>query len=330
MNTPPCRNDFVVDDSEYKHICYALNDGYSDYVAVSIISLLENNSGYFHFHILTDYISERNVQKLSHLVSKYNALLTVHKIDDTKLEGQKMTWSKYTWFRIFTSEYIKENVDKVLYLDVDVIISGNIDELFKIDLTDKAVAAVPDIMTVYPHVIRKVGYDVNKGYFCAGVLLMNLDYFREHSLANKILDFALKNPERINFPDQDALNFICQDSKVNLPLKYDILRPFFTDSKFIVKFREEVLNALVDPKIIHYAGCNPWKYESEHHYFENKFWEYAKLLPFEVRKTHVCSGVPLLKLRTKKLLGYIGIPAFTKYKKKRKPTYKEIVKLLEQ
>lgn len=315
-------------EDNFLHICYALNDGYSGYCSVSIISILVNNHYPFHFHLLTDGISKENSALLQQIVSKYNSKLSVHIVDDSYLKGQKETWTKYAWYRLFTPNFLNKKIETLLYLDVDTIIDCDISELFHLDLSNKSLAAVPDIMTIYDDTFKRVNYDKNKGYFCSGVLLMNLNYFRENDLSANILKFALENPERINFPDQDALNFICQDSKMNLPLKYDILPPFFTDKNFMAKYKDEVKEALHNPFIIHYAGCNPWKYEINPHYFESKFWEYAKLSPFKVKKTHICKGLPLLKLRTKKLLGYLGIPNFRKYKKKSKPKYKDIINFL--
>lgn len=310
------------------NVCYCLNDGYVDYCCVSIVSLLENNKEKIQIHILTDELTELSKKKLKYITDKYNAQLLIYKVDDSKIEGQNMTWSKYAWYRLQAHELIRHEVKKILYLDVDTIVDGDLSEIFATNLDSRAIGAVPDVRTIFDSSYKRVGYDKSKGYFCSGVMLMNLDYFRQFGISDKVLQFAKDNPERINFPDQDALNYVCQDIKIELPLKYDILLPYFDNKRFMSTYRKEVKESLEDPRIIHYAGCNPWKYESEHHYFEDKFWEYASLLPFKVKKTHVCHGIALMKLRTKRLFGYIGIPAFTKYKKARKPKYKDIIRLL--
>ena len=162
---------------------------------------------------------------------------------------------------------ISEKISQVLYLDCDVIVKGKIDDLFQSNNSDWSVAGVTDYMAIFPSLYERIGYDESQGYFCSGVLMMNLDYFRRHNLSEKILKFAIDNPDKIQFPDQDALNYVCKDSKNTLPLKYGILDPFYRDQRFISRFRDEVIESLEDPRIIHYAGCAPWIRESTHHYF---------------------------------------------------------------
>lgn len=304
-------------------ICFSINNGYVDYCRVAMVSILENNKSPIHFHILTDTLLPKNILKLQETAETYGAVVSVYNIDDNRLKNQKTTWSKYGWYRIFAHEVLPVDIHKLLYLDCDTIVEDDISELFNIDLTGKSLAAVTDLMDIFPTIYEQVGYPKEKGYFCSGILLMNLDYFRENDLATKILEFAEKYPERINFPDQDALNFICQDSKITLPLKYGILAPFFTHEEFMRIYKEQVLEAINNPKIIHYAGCAPWIIESTPHYFESLFWKYAKEIP-EVKRIHCCKGSALLKLYIRKFLGYLGIRDFRRYKKGNRPLKEEI------
>lgn len=308
-------------------ICFSINNGYVDYCRVAMVSVLENNKSPIHFHILTDTLLPKNILKLQETAETYGAVVSVYDIDDNRLKNQKTTWSKYGWYRIFAHEVIPANIHKVLYLDCDTIVEDDISELFNVDLTGKSLAAVTDLMEVYFYDDNHLGYPKEKGYFCSGVLLMNLDFFREHDLANKILEFAEKNPDRINFPDQDALNYICQDTKITLPLKYGILAQFFTDEKFINSFKKQVFEALEHPKIIHYANCAPWIIESNPHYFDHLFWKYAKFLP-KIRPIHCCQGSALLKLYIKKALGILKIKKYSGYVKSKKPSYNEVMKKL--
>ncbi len=309
-------------------ICFALNEGYIDYCRVTMVSLLENNRDTeVKFHIFTDRLSPIGINRLKSTADRYSAELNVYEMDDNRLVGQKTSWSKYSWYRIFAPEVLPLSISKVLYLDCDVVVTGDISDIFKIDMSNKAIAAVCDIMSINEDLYDRVGYNKQKGYFCAGVLLMNLDYFRHHNLSKKILDYALNYPNRILFPDQDALNIVCQDMKIALPLKYGILLSFYTNRQFMIEHREEVIDSLSDYRIIHYAGCAPWVAESAPHFFEAEFWKYAALVG-GVKKIHCCHGVSLMKLRVKQILGYMGISAYVKYRRPRKQKYSTIRRIL--
>lgn len=293
-------------------ICYALNEGYVDYCCVSIISLLLNNEGAnVTFHILTDTLSDQAETKLRELARSYGSDVNFYYMDDSRLRGQKTSWSKYSWYRIFAPEVIDESIKELLYLDCDVVVMGDISDIFNRKEGEWSVAAVYDYMTIFPDLFKRVRYDQADGYFCAGVLLMNLEYFRRHNMSKKILRFALDNPECIQFPDQDALNCICKDSKIRLPLKYGILDPFYRDERFVRRFTDEVKESLEDPRIVHYAGCAPWIAEYQHHYYADEFWKYAAMIG-EIKKRHCCTGLSLFILKTKCLLGRLGVKKFRK------------------
>lgn len=296
--------------SDSLNICYALNEGYVDYCMVSMVSLLENNrDSKISFHILTDQLSDNAQTRLSNVAQPYGSDVKIYYMDDSKLKGQKTSWSKYSWYRVFAPDAIDESIKELLYLDCDVIVMGNISDIFNRKEEEWSVGAVDDYMTIFPDLFKRVGYERSIGYFCAGVLLMNLDYFRKHNLSKAILRFALENPEKIQFPDQDALNCICKDSKIRLPIKYGILDPFYRDVRFARKFADEVKDSIDDPRIVHYAGCAPWIAEYQHHYFADEFWKYASMIG-GIKKRHSYTARALFILKTKCMLGYFGVKKF--------------------
>lgn len=295
-----------------------------------MISLLKNNPDVkVSFHILTDTLADASEKKLTDLANNYGSEVMFYYMDDHKLKGQKTSWSKYSWYRIFAPDVISKDIHELLYLDCDTIVTGKIHDIFNQPYSDWSFAAVPDYMTIFPSNFKRVDYPMELGYVCAGILLMNIDHFRKHNLSEKLLSFALENPFRIHFPDQDALNCVCKDTKIQLPLKYGILDPFYRDKRFILKFREEVRETLDDPRIVHYAGCAPWISESNHHYYEDEFWKYAAMITGGIRRRHCCHGYGLVSLTAKRLLGKLGMKSFKRFIPSPRPTYEQITKLLE-
>lgn len=314
------------------NVAYAINEGYVDYCIVSMASLLKNNQkAEVHFHILTDRLSENAIQKLERFVSTEKAVISFHIIHDTDVADLTINdWSKHAWFRLFLPDKLDENIGRILYLDTDTIICGDLSELFNMDLENYSLAGCMDYMGFGDGIYKRLGYHESHGYICSGVLVMNLDYFRKHDLSRKIIRYARENPTLIQFPDQDAINFICHTSMKLLSLKYDMLAPFFTDKEFIRLHENDVREMLHDPKIIHYAGCNPWKKESPRHFYYDDFWKYAPMAG-DIRKISVGgTGFTLLKYRVKTILGIMGLRKFSNYRPKSAPDFTDIKKLKDE
>ena len=311
------------------NIAYAINEAYVDYCIVSMASILKNNSGkQISFHILTDHLSAKAKSKIQNLITHHNlGGATFYEISDSKVSHLALNgWGKYAWYRLFLPELLDSRIDKVLYLDTDTIICGDISDLFATDLRDHSLAGCMDIMGFYDGIFQRVGYPKEYGYICSGVILMNLDYFREHDLSTKIMDFSTLHPERINFPDQDAINCVCHTSMKLLPLKYDMLAPFFTDEAFIKSHTEEVKDMLHDPRIIHYAGCNPWIIGIEKHFHYHEFWKYAHIVG-DIKAKHIAPFDIRSRIAVKRFLGILGIPKFKKYRPKKRPDFSLVSKL---
>lgn len=281
------------------HIAFCVNDDYSEYIMVTIKGLLENNSEPIVIHVISDYISERNVCRLKDLVSSYPfAELNVVFVDDSKLRGLKDTWTIYTWYRVLIPDILDGDVHRVLYLDADVLVAGDIGELFWLDMTGKAIAGTIDFQSKDISTYLRCGYEPEKEYVCAGVLLMNLDYWREHDIANQVVRWGRDNNDRIQFPDQDSINYICRDTKILLPLKYDIVDGFFYHEYYYENYPQELRECVESPVIIHYAGQAPWMVELSNHLLQDEWEKYNEELERPVRKRYQSKGL----LKTKVML----------------------------
>lgn len=296
------------------NVSYAINERYVDYCLVSMFSLMENNIGCeVNFHILTDSICNNSKLKLQGWVSKYNCRIHFYEIPDIWIDGLALNcWSKYAWYRLFLPQLLPTAISKILYLDTDTIITGSITELFELNLSSYSIAGCKDIMSFYDGIFKRLGYPHQNGYVCSGVLLFNLEFFRKNYLSNKIFDFARTYPDKINFPDQDAINYVCHSSTLHLPLKYDILAPFLSNKDFFHKHQDEVIDMLEDPRIIHYAGCNPWKKEIQRHYYHDVFWKYANTIG-GIRPVSIYSPKDKAIIAVKRILARFGVKEYKKY-----------------
>ena len=277
-----------------KDVVFCINDAYVPYVLIALTSILDTNrDGVVVVHILTDGITDRNLSRLSTAVGKRGELY-VYKVDDTPLRKLNMQWSIYTWYRILIPHYLS-NVSRCLYLDADVIVAGDVTHLFEIDMTNKSIAGTVDKETYNDTTFQRLAYPKNLGYVCAGVLLMNLDYWREHDLAQSIIEFSQTHADKIVFPDQDAINYVCRETKVMLPLAYDIIHPFVTDERILKDRAGEIVEMLENPKIIHYAGFFPWFFETDKHILREYWAKYNVMSGVGMKKRYMYRGFARVK-----------------------------------
>lgn len=292
------------------NIAFCINDSYASYVAVTIKSIIENNDAEkLTIHILTDGMSDRKQQIIYDVIPASN--VHIYEIDDGKLKRLKDTWSIYTWYRVLLPEILPNEIKTVLYLDADIIVEDDISSLFKLNMKGKTVAGVIDVQSLNKDTYVRCHYEPEKKYICAGVLVMNLEYWREHNLCDKIIDWGLAHNTEIHFPDQDTINYICQDTKIVLDMRYGVLDAFFHDGHFFQEpYKHQLLEALEHPAIIHYAGQSPWIIERTYHQFQSRWDYYNSLLPKPNKKIHYPQGLRLMYYHIRIMLDKMGIVPF--------------------
>ncbi|WP_342358145.1 glycosyltransferase [Arsenophonus nasoniae] len=249
------------------HIAYGADKNFSLGTAISICSMLYFNKIYtFHFYIFTDTISECDLKKFDELTSCYNTKITILLIDTLQLKKlpTNKLWSHAIYFRFIIANYFHNKTNKILYLDSDIICSGDISELFDIDLNQHIIAAVADrdqyLWKKRAEMLATP--EIANGYFNSGVMLIDTDKWHKNKITEKTINILLddKTKAKFVFYDQDALNI----SLVNQVL--------FLDKKFNTQFsiNYELKNKTLFPiinnvKFIHYIGpTKPWNIWSEY------------------------------------------------------------------
>lgn len=286
-------------------IAFCVNDSYAGYIGVTMKSICDTHeAAEVVIHILSDNISEHNKADLSEIVAPYpNVRLCFYSVDDTVLRGLKDTWSIYTWYRVLLPGLLPGDVHRVLYLDADTLVTGDLAELFTMDMSGRAIACAIDIMSFDDEAFVRCGFPKEKIYVCAGVMMLNLDFWRDNALADEIVRYGRENDARIRFPDQDTINILCQDTKIVLPMKFGIQEAFFRDEHLrTTPWRTQILECLDDPRIVHYAGYAPWVKENDWTVMHHRWMRYSRMLPHPVRPRYITKGVDLLKLRIYNLL----------------------------
>ena len=206
----------------------------------------------------------------------------------------------------------------MLYLDGDIIVRHSLLPLWNIDLGNSAVGVVTDGIEGTIEFYNRLQYSPQLGYFNSGVILMNLDYWREHRVVDAFMEYIKSHASSILFHDQDVLNVVFKECKIVLPIKYNMSSGFLwkTPQYDYWKYEEEVLEARKDPVVVHFSGNNPWKTYSRLpvHPFASTFFNYQNRTrwkgvkidrrPFKtrvvnyvadvLRKSHLKSSLPAL------------------------------------
>ena len=171
-----------------KHIAFTIDEKFVRFCAVTMASILEHNEpSDVMFHVVSDGISQTACDILSQLAARKGAFIAFYTVPAEAMKGYSIRWegkrlSMVVFYRCILASLLPESVSKVLYLDCDILVLDNIDELWNTDISGKALAAVPDSFIVNPVHCRRLHYDVSFNYFNGGVLLLNLDYWRENHI----------------------------------------------------------------------------------------------------------------------------------------------------
>ena len=155
------------------------------------------------------------------------------------------------------------------------------------------------------------------GYAAAGILLINIEYWRKNKIEQKCLDFISANKESCKWHDQDALNKVLNGTIKFCPLKYNAYELIFEgDEKEYPDFLfDEVKEAQEDPVIIHFcSGRKPWTKESRCPFTSTWLKLYKVLFGKKCRLTHRYKGKTKMLWSIKRILNMCGIKKYTEFK----------------
>jgi lipopolysaccharide biosynthesis glycosyltransferase len=222
---------------------------------------------------------------LEEFVRKFAAQVVFQAIDGEALSDMPVSHhvSVATYFRLLIPQVVGSDVDKLLFLDSDIIIRKSISPLWNLSLDGYSHAAVenPGISDAYKHAL---GIPATSAYFNAGVMLINVRAWRDLNVTKRTLEFIRDCPNKIIFWDQDALNYVLQDRWLRIDSEWNAQHGFFTSevAKAVGTQNREYEKARYDPAIVHFSGsgsCKPWHYRCNHPY-KNDYRKYRRQTPW--------------------------------------------------
>jgi len=232
--------------------------------ATTILSALENSSSpaNISFYLISPDISEDNIYKLKRLCECFNARLSVINID-LDLFSSFPTIYEHLNLNVYSRLYIPNLLpqhDRVIYLDCDIIILGDLYELFSVLNEGKVVSAIPHVQFPYQEDFKKeFSIEQEDSYFNAGVMLLELEGWRIKNYSNQLLRWIANNSTKLQFNDQDALNFMFWGNYYHLPGEWNVEARLYKEKLLGLPQTDEIAKRMKSPKIIHYTGPDkPW------------------------------------------------------------------------
>lgn len=298
---------------EMEVLC-ASDERFLPHTATMLCSLLNHNR-ICRIHLFYGSDATRGLPILKAFVeNKYETQLLCYEIEPQnglRVDGHM---SIATYYRLMAPRILSIDIKKILYLDSDIIVRRSLTDLWTTDLRDHALAAVQEFYWDQ----RKPFVEIPPGskYFNAGILLINLDYWRRNKIGERAIDFIINNPQKVNYWDQDALNALLVNRWINLPPIWNVQVNRWSDLEWIdlptilnVYDDTEARKLVANAAIVHFVGpVKPWHWrwhQSNRKYpLKSEYHRYRRKTPW---RQYRLEGKPSLLLRL-----YFSVGSFAK------------------
>ena len=258
----------VQSQKEKKAIVLAANYAYVDQVLTTIKSICYHNRSIRFYLINSDFPNEW-LKQLNKRLEKFDSEIINCRVTSEQISRYKTDISYTVFLRYFVADFVKE--DKALYVDCDLVITKNLDDLFATDLQDYPLAAVRDFGgRAY------FGQEI----FNAGVLLVNNAFWKKDNMTQKLIDLTNEWHDKVEQADQSILNMLFEHKWLELDFDYNhiVIHKQFTDYR--------LPEGQDYPAIIHYLSHRkPWKDLAAQTY-RDVWWYYHGLEWTELGQNH--------------------------------------------
>ena len=261
-------------DPNSLHIVLASDTNYAKLVSVLIVSVFDNNQDFdsITIHLLSNGISEKAISEIRKHIPDTKGELAIYDISNIKTllkvtPPETISISAYS--RLFVGSILPDTIDKVIYMDVDGIVTGSLWELWNTDINSFHIAGCLDDVEKYAK--KAIGLDLSDAYINSGFLAVNLKKWRKDNIEQKFIDFLVGHNGNVYHHDQGLINAVCKKIYI-LPPNYNMVTNFFIfpfsnfkQTPFYTK--EELQNGTNNPIYIHFtAGVagRPWMRNCKH------------------------------------------------------------------
>lgn len=246
------------------HIAICCDEGGADFTQVCIKSIFANNRDVdVTIHLLTDINSQAILNEIDSIASCFGQTIKIYPINPEEVlklpesHTASINLPKAACFRFLIPDKIDYSIDKILYLDSDIIVNGPLLPLWLTELNDNVLAAVRENRDIARN--NRLGFNKEDYYFNFGVILMNLALWRKLNISDRCLQWLDSHSDIAEYPDQDAINVISHGRVKFLHPRYNLVTSFIYKENYGSYSAPEVCDeAIANPVIIHYTSFKPW------------------------------------------------------------------------
>ena len=253
------------------NLVFCANDKYSLALSTAVRSIAVNSpNSEFDIYILEDDISGESKSKI--LTSWKDLNIKVHWIspDKSHLEGVPFighAGSSAAYFKLLIGDVLPKHVTKVIYLDCDLVVVGDIRKLYEIAFEESTILAVSEPFVfsgqdVFKRFPKEVVENRDSGYlFNSGVMVIDLEKWRKGNIGSKALDIAKKYKDCMVHNDQDPLNLVLKNKwKQISPIWNKLFDSYLLDNNSQTTYSlVDIKDLKENPQIIHFnSSLKPW------------------------------------------------------------------------
>lgn len=281
-------------DTKQAHICFITDNSFVMPTSVAITSLVanKNSDSLYKIYVLAKDLTAENRAILQYFSRPDVQLQIIEAPPEQQYAGvtsANLHVSATALYK-FSLPDIFPNLDKLLYLDGDIIVHGDLSDFYAMDLSEVYAAVVKDYRAIVldPNPLEFLPVK-HQAYFNSGVMLLNLKRMREHDLRCRLIDYRLHGVN--HYMDQDALNVVFDEQVLYLPIHYNgmysVLGYFSAEqicTYYDMPAKASIDDICADCLILHLCTpTKPWNFVDTWH--TQEWYSYYKKSPF--RKKHL-------------------------------------------
>lgn len=240
------------------NILISVNSSYLDKAETMLHSLRMNNKEDVTVYLMNHSLNSDEINKFQKYLNKRLKInFEVIDVSATVFDQLPVYEDRFSieiYYRVLAQFLLPKTVDRVLWLDADIVLCGNIIGFYHQDFDGKLLAACPDASFNDEEIIKikdNLGLPKEHIYFNSGVLLLNIEALREKTDFDEIVQTAQSIAEYFTYPDQDLLNYLYSGR-----IKYCDQNIFNCQPKSFGNLTKEQIKKIM---ILHYAGLQkPW------------------------------------------------------------------------
>lgn len=270
------------------------DENFLSHTATTIASVLQWNPG-CRIHWIWSGVNETQLRAMRMFVRSKNGQLL-----DYEVKEDYCSWlavdkhaSFANYYRLMAEVLLPSSLDKILYLDSDLLVRKNLHRLFNEDLGGG------EILCAVHNPIEE--FEANKlsispdQYFNSGVMLISLNKWREINLTSSILDYLKENNGKLRYWDQDALNAVVKGRWKRLSSNYNACH-YHYESRYS---HHNIISDLSDPHIIHFSGngMKPWQRSCSKNPFKKEYRFYRSMTPWPRYKEQGAKAMYIRQLK---------------------------------